>query len=37
MIRRGGALSPSPYIKKKDGKYPYLAMWIENTELMVKS
>ncbi len=25
------------YIKKKDGKYPYLAMWIEDTELMVKS
>jgi len=25
------------YVKKKDGKYPYLVMWIENTELMVKS
>lgn len=25
------------YIKKKDGTYPYLAIWIENTELLVKS
>jgi hypothetical protein len=25
------------YIKKKDAKYPYFAIWVENTELMVKS
>jgi hypothetical protein len=25
------------YIKKQNGEYPYLAMWIENTELLVKS
>lgn len=24
------------YLKKKDAKYPYFAMWVENTELMVK-
>lgn len=25
------------YIKKKDGRYPYLMMWIDNAELLVKS
>lgn len=25
------------YIKRQNGEYPYLAMWIENTELLVKS
>ncbi len=24
------------YLKKKDGKYPYLAIWVENAELMKK-
>ena len=25
------------YLKKKDAEYPYLAMWVENDGLMVKS
>jgi hypothetical protein len=24
------------YLKQKDGKYPYFAMWVDNAELMVK-
>jgi hypothetical protein len=25
------------YLKKKDGKYPYLALWVENAELLIES
>lgn len=24
------------YLKEKDGKYPYFALWVDNPELLVK-